>query len=81
MPAIARDQAETVVVALSLDMVWEANRRFRGPGGPGLTADTALDGSRCLERIADHATNIAEEVVFLYEAKDIRHADLQSDET
>ncbi|PTY01100.1 phosphate signaling complex protein PhoU [Opitutus sp. ER46] len=30
--------------------------------------------SKSLERIADHATNIAEEVVFLYEAKDIRHA-------
>ena len=28
-----------------------------------------------LERIADHATNIAEEVVFLYEAQDIRHTD------
>jgi phosphate transport system protein len=29
--------------------------------------------SKCLERIADHATNVAEEVVYLYEAKDIRH--------
>ncbi|MST01217.1 MAG: phosphate signaling complex protein PhoU [Pedosphaera sp.] len=28
-----------------------------------------------LERVADHATNIAEEVVYLYEATDIRHAD------
>jgi phosphate transport system protein len=26
-----------------------------------------------LERIADHATNIAEEIVYLYEARDIRH--------
>lgn len=30
--------------------------------------------SKSIERIADHATNIAEEVVYLYEAKDIRHA-------
>ena len=29
--------------------------------------------SKSLERIADHATNLAEEVVYLYEAKDIRH--------
>ncbi|MBI5802220.1 MAG: phosphate signaling complex protein PhoU [Verrucomicrobia bacterium] len=29
--------------------------------------------SKRLERIADHATNIAEEVVFLYEGRDIRH--------
>ena len=30
--------------------------------------------SKSLERIADHATNIAEEVVYLYEARDIRHS-------
>ena len=29
--------------------------------------------SKSLERVADHATNIAEEVVYLYEALDIRH--------
>lgn len=30
--------------------------------------------SKCLERIADHAANIAEEVVFLHEGRDIRHS-------
>ena len=30
--------------------------------------------SKALERIADHATNIAEEVVFVYEGRDIRHS-------
>lgn len=30
--------------------------------------------SKSIERIADHATNIAEEVVYLYEARDIRHS-------
>jgi phosphate transport system protein len=29
--------------------------------------------AKSLERIADHAKNVAEEVVFLYEAQDIRH--------
>jgi len=31
--------------------------------------------SKCLERIADHAKNIAEDAVLLHEAKDIRHTD------
>jgi len=29
--------------------------------------------SKSIERIADHATNIAEDVVYLYEGRDIRH--------
>ena len=32
---------------------------------------------KSLERIADHATNIAEEVVFLWEAQDIRHSGIK----
>src|ERR1044071_7949956 len=36
--------------------------------------------SKAIERIADHATNIAEEVVYLYEAKDIRHSDMKRNE-
>jgi phosphate transport system protein len=33
--------------------------------------------SRNLERIADHATNIAEDVIFIAEAKDVRHHALE----
>lgn len=33
--------------------------------------------SKSLERIADHATNLAEEVIFLLTAKEIRHRDIQ----
>jgi phosphate transport system protein len=33
-----------------------------------------ITAARSLERIADHAKNVAEEVVYLYEALDIRHA-------
>ncbi len=36
--------------------------------------------SRSLERVADHATNIAEDVVYLYEARDIRHSGVQPHE-
>ena len=47
-----------------------------------MMADTAaieralglMQVSRCLERIADHATNIAEETVFVVEGRVIRHA-------
>ncbi|HTR43485.1 MAG TPA: phosphate signaling complex protein PhoU [Pseudomonadales bacterium] len=34
--------------------------------------------SKSLERIADHATNIAEDVVYLYSAEDIRHTGIKS---
>lgn len=34
--------------------------------------------SKSLERIADHATNVAEDVVFLCEAQDIRHSGIKS---
>jgi phosphate transport system protein len=35
--------------------------------------------SKSLERIADHASNISEEVVYLYKAEDIRHSKIVKD--
>ena len=35
--------------------------------------------SRHLERLADHATNIAEEVIYLIEGEIIRHGDYNRD--
>jgi phosphate transport system protein len=36
--------------------------------------------SKSLERIADHASNIAEEVIFLYQARDVRHSEVSPPE-
>jgi phosphate transport system protein len=40
-------------------------------------ATRVLFVSKYLERIADHATNIAEMVVFMVEGKNIKHMDLK----
>jgi phosphate transport system protein len=48
--------------------------------GDPRTVEPALDLiliSRHLERIGDHATNIAEDVIFIAEARDVRHQNVQ----
>jgi phosphate transport system protein len=44
---------------------------------PGVKLISAL---RSIERMADHATNIAENVIFLFEAKLVRHKNIDDDD-
>jgi phosphate transport system protein len=79
---VARDVAAATAVCRADDDVDDLYRSLfqelmgfmkRDPG----TVDRALHLlliARNLERIADHATNIAEDVVYLVEARDIRHS-------
>ncbi len=68
---IPRDKA---VDALNKQVHRELNDLMLADPGNINRALNLMVVSKSLERIADHAANIAEEVVYLYEARDIRHA-------
>jgi phosphate transport system protein len=61
------DQLNKQMVRELLDQI--ARAPGRAPGCLNL-----ITISKSLERVADHAKNIAEDIVYLYEGRDIRHA-------
>ncbi|MEY2409193.1 MAG: phosphate transport system protein [Verrucomicrobiota bacterium] len=82
---VTRDSAKARAVIPSDKRVDDMNKRLHKELTVFMTGKPATI-SRCLnlmvickslERIGDHATNVAEEVVYLYEGRDIRHQDIQ----
>lgn len=66
--------SDAAVDELNLEIINEINQSMRE--NPGMV-DSGLhlfSASKHLERVADHATNIAEDVVYLVEGEIIRHA-------
>ncbi len=78
---VQRDAARARAVVPRDKPVDALHKEFQRTLAAHMTAEAAainrclhwLQVCKRLERIADHAANIAEEVVFLYEAEDIRH--------
>jgi phosphate transport system protein len=70
LEVIARDKT---VDALHKELVYELSAAMQNE--PVLIARLlhVITIAKCIERIGDHATNIAEEVVLLCEGRDIRH--------
>ena len=82
LQALAESDAELALSVLAMDdQVDEMNRRVKGillgciaqdPAGAH-AAVNLLFIARSLERIADHATNMAEDVIFWVRGADVRH--------
>jgi phosphate transport system protein len=67
---VARDKA---VNDLNRQVAKDLTEEMQGNPKSVTRAINLLTIARALERVADHATNIAEEVFYLYRGEDIRH--------
>lgn len=74
-PAAARAviPRDTLVDALHKEIQRRLTRQMAEDAETITRCLNLMVAAKCLERIADHATNVAEEVVYLCEAHDIRH--------
>jgi phosphate transport system protein len=79
---VARDVANAAAIVQQDKEIDELNRQLHRELSSFMVEDprtitrclSLMVISKSLERIADHASNIAEEVIFLFEARDIRHS-------
>ncbi len=67
--------SDAAVNALNKQARHELEQLMIASPGNVVRALNLMIAVKCLERIADHAKNVAEEVVYLCEAQDIRHAE------
>jgi phosphate transport system protein len=71
---VRRDDLEMDRLRLAV-REWGHDHILAGDLNPEAVVDL-LDVARCLERIGDMCTNVAEDVVFLVEGKNVRHTEL-----
>jgi phosphate transport system protein len=65
--------ADSEIDGLRNSLYEDLARRMEADGGAVRPALAAMSIARNLERIADHATNIAEDVIFVVQGIDVRH--------
>jgi phosphate transport system protein len=71
--AMAVCHRDVEVDRLNRELCDELTRIMTGDSAAVSRAVDLMFVSKAIERIADHATNTAEETIFLFKAKDVRH--------
>lgn len=65
--------SDAEVDAMNSDMYERVQKAIKTRPSDLETLIPVLSASRCLERLADHATNIAEDVIYMLEGEIVRH--------
>lgn len=84
--ALIDEDVEKCISIIRQDKQVDSMNRSNFQGFTGMLSDGGIQTetllelvfiSKSLERIADHATNIAEEVIYLHSGKEVRHAGIK----